>query len=131
MPPEEMRPGETNHAVGVAERQQHRAALGDDADVAGAERLRSGARVHAGLVGDVGIAHAVRAAEQQAGLAHGRNRADAPLHGPAPARFSQAAGKTPDPLDACSVRLLKHGQQRTAAQHGGAVRRGRRSRRDA
>ena len=116
--------GEPGHAVGVAERQQHRAALGDDADVAGAERLRERGAVHAGLVGDVGIAHAVGAAEQQAGLM--AEIVDAPLHGPAfPARFGKSAGKTPDPLDACGVRLLKHGQQRTAAQqHGGAVRRG-------
>ena len=36
--------GEPGHAVGVAERHQHRAALGDDADVAGAERLREQGR---------------------------------------------------------------------------------------
>ena len=116
--------GEPGHAGGVAERQQHCAALGDDADVAGAERLRERGAVHAGLVRDVGIAHAVGAAEQQAGFM--AEIVDAPLHGPAfPARFGKSAGKTPDPLDACGVRLLKHGQQRTAAQqHGGAVRRG-------
>lgn len=58
---------------------------------------------------------------------------DAPLHGPAfPARFGKSAGKTPDPLDACGVRLLKHGSSErlpssTAAQSAGAGR----SRRDA
>ena len=114
-------PGKPGFPGRVAEGQQHRAALGDDADAALAEGAGEGSAVHADSVRDVGVADAVGAAEEQTRFP--AKITDFPLHGRSLfAGFGKPAGKGPYTLDAACVGRLQDGKDGLVPeQDGGAV----------